>query len=197
MKSSELPKNYKYDPGFDIKERIKSINFDDGFVVNDVVNDIILWKNARRAKLNTNVKSKLLQIKSIQSIYDVLGKNKQQVKEILTLLMKTKGVKLPMATTILHFFNENCFPIIDQRAYFIATNMDPQSKQLVTDTELPSKCNWDIDYGIETYFKYLEKCIEFSDCWNYTISVIDKHLYQTMKDYYPDRKLKDYRKMRK
>lgn len=139
----------------------------------DVVNQVVLWKVNRQVKLDDETKTKLLEIKSISSIDEVLSSKRNQVVEILSLLLKTKGVKLPMASTILHFFNENSFPIIDQRAYYIAMGQQIYPFNL---------CNSDIRFAIKTYFEYLNKCIEWSNKLNVTISVIDKYLYQMDKD---------------
>lgn len=39
------------------------------------------------------------------------------MQEVLTLLLNSRGMKLPIASTVLHFYYSEIFPIIDQRAY--------------------------------------------------------------------------------
>lgn len=78
------------------------------------INEIVLWKVNRFAFLTDQT-------------FDLLNKidpkstrlNISLTTEILKALMHTKGIQLPMASTILRFRNKNIYQIIDQRVYRI------------------------------------------------------------------------------
>jgi len=67
------------------------------------------------------------------------------VKILRSLLdKKQKGIRLPMASTILRFRNKNIYQIIDQRAYRFLYGED-------------LKLKGDVDSQIDLYLSYLEK----------------------------------------
>ena len=78
----------------------------------EIINEIVLWKVNRYADVDKhtldlineiNVKSKKINI--------------ELTKEILMGLLGTKGIQLPMASSILRFKNKYIYQIIDQRVY--------------------------------------------------------------------------------
>ncbi len=76
-------------------------------------------------------------------------------------MLKTSGISLPLASTILKFYQSNAFPIIDQRAYRQAFS-----------TKLPNKASADL------YLKYIKKCIEIGKKYKILFGKIDEVLYQ-------------------
>ena len=80
----------------------------------DRLNEIILWKVSRYARFSEELISKLNSIDPNSEGMDLMER-----RSILKMLLETKGVGLPMASTILRFRNKNMFQIIDQRVYRI------------------------------------------------------------------------------
>lgn len=90
--------------------------------------------------------------------------HEEEIKKVFEGLLKTTGISVAMASTILNMFMPNAFPIIDKRAYRViyceemSTNINP-----------------------EGYLKYVEKVYDFYDkrCQKIiNFSDIDKVLYQ-------------------
>lgn len=171
-KYKQALENYNYDSGSRIFARIEnSKNIEDQ---QDIINDIILWKINREAEPNTSVIKKLLDVHEIQ-LNDLCTNKKgteDRVKDLLISLIKTKGIRLPMASTILHFYNPETFPIIDQRAY---RELYDQEAPCFTEK---NSCDIYIKYINDCYKYWKENCkcdgIKFSD--------IDKVLYQLDKE---------------
>ncbi len=63
-------------------------------------------------------------------------------KEVLSSLLETKGVRLPMASTILRFKNPEIYQIIDQRVYRLIYGID-------------LKMSTKIHLNIKQYFEYI------------------------------------------
>jgi hypothetical protein len=121
--------------------------------------EIILWKLNRYPEFSPKI---ITYLKRIQS-----GYSKKLAKEVLECLLDTKGVDLPMASTILRFTRPDKFQIIDQRVYRIIT---PKINQL----KLPR----DIQKKIEFYFEYLETLKKECKTYNIPFTKIDRILYQ-------------------
>lgn len=68
----------------------------------DVINEIVLWKVNRFAKIGDGT------LRLINDIDNKTGEiNIEKTKEILKKLLLIKGIQLPMASTILRFRNNN------------------------------------------------------------------------------------------
>lgn len=164
-------KNYTYDRGDKILSCIKNNKkLEDQ---QDIINMIILWKVNRQAELDVAVLKKLLQVHEIQ--FDSLCNDKKtegQVKDLLSSLIQTKGIRLPIASTILHFYNPDTFPIIDQRAY-----RELYKKEAPRFTEQNS---------YEIYIKYIKDCYKYwednCECVGIEFSDVDKILYRLDKN---------------
>ena len=72
----------------------------------------------------------------------------EKTTRILKMLLKTKGVQLAMASTILRFRNNNLYQIIDQRVYRIIY----KRKELKLNSYLSEK---NIENQIKLYIDYL------------------------------------------
>ncbi len=118
-------------------------NFKEDFDQN-TLNEIVLWKVNRFASFSNDV------IELINSIDPSEKKlDNEKVRNILTQMLKTKGVQLPMASTILRYRNPNLFQIIDQRVFRII-----YPKETLKLSTYNSDKN--IKSQIDLYLKYLE-----------------------------------------
>lgn len=107
------------------------------------LNEIVLWKVNRYAEFDNKLIHELNGISPHQQQMDL-----EKTKQILKMLLRTKGVQLAMASTILRFRNPKIYQIIDQRVYRIIYN----GQELILSNYLSDK---NIDNQIELYLKYL------------------------------------------
>lgn len=171
-KYEEALKNYAYDHGDKISACIKNNKKIEE--QQDIINKIILWKINRQAEPKVSVLEKLVHVHEIQ-LNDLCTNKKEtedRVKDLLISLIETKGIRLPMASTILHFYNPETFPIIDQRAY-----RELYEKEAPRFTE---------DNSCDIYVKYIKDCYKYWEdnckCVGIEFSDIDKILYQLDKN---------------
>lgn len=128
------------DNDFDYQKKLTSkLDYIDSDFNQEIVNEIVLWKVNRYAELSNELISKINQIKKTD-----LKVNETLTREILFELLNTKGVKLPMASTILRFRNPRIFQIIDQRVY-----------RIIYDEKLKLPYNRHLPEQIDLYLKYL------------------------------------------
>ena len=134
--------NYKYQ----LELTSKLDGLDDDFN-QEIINEIVLWKVNRYSFLDDEKFSVLNKINKEDLILDV-----ELTTEILTKFLNTKGIQLPMASTILRFKNPDIYQIIDQRVY-----------RFVYGIEMPKYFS-SIEKQIDFYIEYLQKlkqvCIE-------------------------------------
>lgn len=78
----------------------------------DIINEIVLWKVSRYARLS-EVTIELLNKIEMQS-HEI---DMELTRSILNALLNSKGIGLPIASTILRFKNPEVYQIIDQRVY--------------------------------------------------------------------------------
>lgn len=104
------------DPGFAVPplaeydyqiELTKELDISNQPIDQDWVNQVILWKVNRYAKMDEPILS-LLQ--SVQSAA-------QPDEKVIGALLSVRGVQLAMASTLLRFCNPNVYQIIDQRVF--------------------------------------------------------------------------------
>ena len=76
------------------------------------LNEIVLWKVNRYAEFGESLIELINSIDKNETKIDV-----DKTREILKGLLKTSGVQLAMASTILRYRNPNIYQIIDQRIY--------------------------------------------------------------------------------
>ena len=105
-------------------------------------------------------------------------------KNLLSRLLRTKGIQLAMASTILRFKNPSLFQIIDQRVYRLLYDEEmklstyPSEKNIVSQTEL--------------YFNYLEDLRKACDILSIPFDDSDRILFMADKRVNAKRKLKNY-----
>jgi len=151
------------------KSLTSKLDSDIGNFDQNKLNEIVLWKVNRYAQFDDNL------INMINSI----NKNDKEInldktKTILYELLKTNGVQLAMASTILRFRNPNIYQIIDQRVYRLIY----KNKILKINT-YPSKKN--IDYQIELYMKYLTDLKNICNDFKVPFKYSDRILYNVDK----------------
>ena len=107
------------------------------------LNEIVLWKVNRYAEFGESLIELINSIDKNETKIDV-----DKTREILKGLLKTSGVQLAMASTILRYRNPNIYQIIDQRVFRVIYKN--QTLELNT---YPSEKN--LNFQIELYIKYL------------------------------------------
>ena len=107
------------------------------------LNEIVLWKVNRYAEFDESLIELINSIDKDETKIDI-----DKTKQILKGLLKTNGVQLAMASTILRYRNPNIYQIIDQRVFRVIYKN--QTLELNT---YPSEKN--LNFQIELYIKYL------------------------------------------
>lgn len=133
------------------------------------LNEIVLWKVNRYAQFDKKT------IGLINSI-DVGAKQLDEglTRDVLVGLLSTKGVRLPMASTILRFRNPNIYQIIDQRVYRMIYP-DQVLKSSPADSDVSRKSQ------IEIYLEYLKELRIQCERLNIPFKNSDRILYMADK----------------
>lgn len=170
MNYQEVLSRFTYDDGTDIRKRILAAEADDYRENRDIINEIVLWKMNRRPQVTEDLINVIFELKEIKTPLQAL-ENEKTTKAVEKLL-QTKGMQLPMASTVLHFYYPDVFPIIDQRAYRELYNID-YPKTLTKISALT-----------DLYIKYIKDCREYQQerCPEIAFAQIDKVLYQLDKE---------------
>ncbi len=140
----------------------------------EVLNEIILWKVNRYANFNHELLEKLNKIDKDEVEIDI-----SKTISILKLLLKTDGVQIAVASTILRFKNPNIYQIIDQRVYRILYN-DRKLRDDFKNINIKSK-DETIDEQTGLYIKYLEDLNKACHYLNIPFSDSDRILYMADK----------------
>ncbi|MCR8666238.1 hypothetical protein NO995_00950 [Aestuariibaculum sp. M13] len=175
-----------FDPEFEITSDDYEFNYQEALTEKldattenfnqEILNEIVLWKVNRYAEFDEELINKINTI----DINDT-ELNIEKTKEILKGLLKTNGVQLAMASTILRYKNPNIYQIIDQRVYRII--YENQTLDLNT---YPSEKN--LNFQIDLYLKYLSDlknvCLDLKipfDKSDRILFMADKRLNKTEK----------------
>lgn len=149
--------NYEFNYNIEeIKDSIKNKDIS----INDI-RKIALWKYDRIINIEEEVLVKLNKILQKKDI----TVNCEEVKDIIEALIESKGVGMPLASTILKFLRPDVFPIIDIRAY---RALFDKKKNKFTYSE---------------YMKYCDKIYELREMTGIDLSEIDEQLYEFDKKY--------------
>lgn len=98
---------------FDYQEKLtQNLDAIDQSFDQDIVNQIVLWKVNRYAQIDVSTFGMLNRISRHDTKFD-----EGLTRELVQKLIDIKGIRLPMASTILRFKNPNIYQIIDQRVY--------------------------------------------------------------------------------
>ena len=146
----------------------------------NTLNEIVLWKVNRYAEFNNQLIELINAIQPQETEINI-----DKTKLVLRELLRTNGVQLAMASTILRYRNPNIYQIIDQRVYRIIY----ENKELDIKT-YPSEKN--LDYQIDLYLNYLSDLKKV--CSNLTIpfELSDRILFMADKRVNKAHKLKNY-----
>jgi hypothetical protein len=142
---------YKYESDERIKQKASAVYSTDYVKNRDIINEIILWKLNRSVEISDSTIDKIHSLRhSVQKPLDAI--DNMAVKKLLLELLDSKGIKIAMASTILHFYYPSVFPIIDQRAY-----------RELTGDEIPEFHTKDKNgkYA-ELYLHYIENCYKYN-----------------------------------
>lgn len=140
---TSLLKEYEFQPVLTAElDLIKPIDLEI-----ETIYKIVLWKLDRFPQITYE------QVKKLKGLSRLNPKEHKKAKELLEDLLKTTGIALPMASTILRFVNPKVFQIIDDRAYRVAfpnaTKRYPNKPIKITDGYLAN--------STKIYFEYLDK----------------------------------------
>ena len=166
--------NFKYQ-----KELTKSLDRYQGDYNQSVINEIVLWKVNRYAEVDDATLTLLNQISPSSKVINV-----EEVKSLLHKLLRTKGIKLAMASTILRFKNPSLFQIIDQRVFRLLYN-----KELKLSS---SQSERNIDSQIALYFEYLVDLRKACEKLSISFEDSDRVLFMADRRVNTDHKLKNY-----
>ena len=170
MDYQKILERFTYDDGADIAARISNVKEKDYRENRDIINEIVLWKMNRSPSITEELIDAILGLNNIATPLQAVASN--QPETVLEQLLQTKGIQLPMASTILHFYYPEVYPIIDQRAYRELYGID-YPKTMIKVSSL-----------VEIYMNYIRDCYDYQqkNCPELSFSLIDKVLYQMDKE---------------
>lgn len=168
----EILDSWHYLDSKDIENRIKDYGLHEGSL-NDIVNEIVLWKVNRQVSfgndkelLNDIWNLENVKIAEMDSFSDEWA---QKTEEIVRRMLVCRGIKMPMASTILHFFHPSTYLIMDQRAY-----------RVIFKEEMPN------NPSPQMYTMYLKKCVKYYKDQklnpDIAFELLDRYLYQMDKE---------------
>ena len=163
MKATEFSGDLSvYLQDFDFQHELtkKLDRIDDQDFTQELVNEIVLWKVNRYVKINQELIHKLSLLMRLNN-----GEHRHGI-EALNILLKTHGVDLPMASTLMRFRNPLVFQIIDRHAY-----------RAIYGRKFPLHAGSPKNLKITTYFDYLDKIIELCRERSLDFSTSDRLLY--------------------
>lgn len=161
FKISESDLEFNYQRNLTASLDLDGDNFDQ-----NKLNEIILWKVNRYANFSDELISLINSIGKDDTEMDI-----DKTKLILKKLLRTKGVQLAMASTILRFRNKNIYQIIDQRVYRIIN----KNRSLKLNNYLSEK---NLDNQIQLYIQYLAKLKEACENLKIPFYKSDRNLWQ-------------------
>lgn len=132
-----------------------------GDFTQEVISEIVLWKVNRYCKIPDAAQSFINEINE-----EDRDLNTDLTTKILQSLLAVKGIRLPIASTILRFKNPHIYQIIDQRAYRFLTGQN-------------LKTNFsNVEAQIEYYLKYLAELRKQCTVKDIKFELADQILYQ-------------------
>lgn len=153
-----------YNYHLELTKELDELNSED--LSSEILYKIVLWKLNRFPYIT----DKLLEV--VKGAAKIAPKSHEKARGIISELLKTPGIALPMASTILRFINPSTFQIIDDRAYrvlFPGASKYPSKPQKITEGY--------INRSIDIYFMYLDKLHEITSK-KLPFILADRILYQ-------------------
>ncbi|MCF8260338.1 MAG: hypothetical protein K9J12_06160 [Melioribacteraceae bacterium] len=163
FKLTESDKKYEYQP-----DLTKNLDTYSGDYNADIINEIVLWKLNRFPALKEDTIKLVNEISRSKRKIDV-----KQSEKVLSALLTSDGINLPMASTILRFKNPNIYQIVDRRVYRILMG----NKLYVNDNSTPLK----IQNNINKYLTYLIDLKVFCEAKDIPFMDSDRILYMADK----------------
>ncbi len=165
------PSDYLFDYQKELTKKLDTLssNFN-----KSTINEIVLWKVSRYVSINNETMTLLNRIKKNDKTLKV-----ERTRQLLKNLLLTKGIRLPMASTILRFKNPNLYQIVDQRAYRLLYGKE---------FKMPHNINKQIDLYLDYLAKLRKVCIDK----NIPFSQADRIFYEVDKKLNGQIKLKNY-----
>lgn len=168
MDWEQLEKQYKFQPAL-----TKKLDALTGDFTQETINEIVLWKVNRYAELDKTILDRLNQIPREKDYRPTDA----EIKELVEMLLKRKGIRLAMASSILRFRNPYAFQVIDQRVFRC---LYPES------AGLPDNADAD------TYIAYLRSLRKFCVAKDIDFFLADRLLYEADKIENKGKPLKGY-----
>jgi hypothetical protein len=126
----------------------------------DVINEIVLWKVNRYAKLSPNA------VEALNRVAEIKPRSHHSAEAAIADLLREQGVDLPMASTLLRFRNRTAFQIIDRHAY-----------RAVYGRDYPLYSSSSDHAKIDIYLSYLDRLFELADSRRVNFEDLDPVLY--------------------
>ena len=100
MNYQEILSHFTYDDSTDIRNRAAVAEAGDYRENRDIINEIVLWKMNRRPQVTEELIDAIFSLKEIKTPLQALEDEK--TAQVIEKLLQTKGMQLPMASTVLH-----------------------------------------------------------------------------------------------
>ena len=110
MDYQEVLNRFTYDDGTDIRKRVSAAEVDDYRENRDIINEIVLWKMNRRPQVTEELIDAIFSLKENKTPLQALSDEK--TAKVVEKLLQTKGMQLPMASTVLHFYYPEVFLLL-------------------------------------------------------------------------------------
>ena len=153
---SQFLQEYRYQP--DLTRRLDSSTA--APLEQATINEIVLWKVNRYVRLNEPT------LELLNRVPEIPPGAHRQATEVLALLLDTRGVDLPMASTFLRFRNPRAFQIIDRHAY-----------RAVYGRSYPLHGSSPLETKRAVYFEYLDDLIDLARAQGLEFEILDRILY--------------------
>ena len=142
-----------------LKDTVIARNSHGGYLCKDELYDLVSWKSSRSARLiNDNCESF---VKEITAKAFCLNDDWEKIKKLVRSSGGLKGVGVPVASSILHFYDKDDYPILDKHA-------------LCTLGINHKKVNYDEPF----WQKYVDFCREKADCHDVSMRTLDRALWK-------------------
>lgn len=170
MNYQEILNRFTYDDETEIMDRISKADRMNYRENKDIINQIVLWKMNRRPRVAEELIDAIYKLEVINTPMEAV--ENELTVQVVTGLLDSKGMQLPMASTVLHFYYPDVYPIIDQRAYRELYGEDYPKNTLK------------VEKLAALYLKYITDCYQYQQekCPEIPFAKIDKVLYQLDKE---------------
>lgn len=124
------------------------------------INEMVLWKVNRYVRLNDRT------LELLNGVAGIGQGGHREAVEVLALLLDTRGVDLPMASTFLRFRNPRAFQIIDRHAY-----------RAIYGRRYPLHGASSVEAKRKLYFAYLDDILGLAQSRGLEFEMLDRMLY--------------------